>query len=50
MDVNLLKTKMTIVRGKQNLPEHLVNVCFRFKGQPHTIVEQEIYLGIMVHS
>jgi hypothetical protein len=50
MDVNLLKTRMMIVRGKQNLPEHLVNVCFTFKGQPLTIVEEEIYLGIMLHS
>jgi hypothetical protein len=34
MDVNLLKTKMMIVRGKQKLPEHLINVGFTFKGQP----------------
>ena len=50
MEVNLTKTKVIIFRCGKKLPKSVANMCFIFTGIPLAVVEEEKYLGIMMHS
>ena len=50
MSVNMPKTKALIFRTKEKIPKHLVDVAFKFRGEILQMVQEEKYLGLVMHA
>jgi hypothetical protein len=50
MKVNFAKTKIIILRASKSVPGHLQEVHWKYKGQTLSVVDQEKYLGLVVHE